>query len=93
MRRSALAAVFVSVLFWLCPADALAQSRATSADLTGTVKDDSQAVVPGARVAAVNLETSIEREAFTRPDGRFVLAAVPLGMRLSMRRRSGERHS
>ena len=60
MRRSALAAVFVSVLFWLCPADALAQSRATSADLTGTVKDDSQTVVPGARVAAVNLETRIE---------------------------------
>ena len=61
MRRSALAAVFVSVLFWLCPADALAQSRATSADLTGTVKDDSQAVVPGARVPPLRSRHSVRR--------------------------------
>jgi len=79
MRRSALAAVFVSVLFWLCPS-ALAQSRATSADVTGTVKDDSQAVVAGARVTARNLETNLERDAVTRADGRFLLAAVPLGV-------------
>jgi hypothetical protein len=80
IRHSATAAMFVSALFWLCPASALGQSRATSADLTGTVKDDSQAVVPGARVTARNLETNVERDAFTRPDGRFVMAAVPLGV-------------
>ena len=80
MRRSTLAAVFVSVLVWWWPASALAQSRATSADLTGTVRDDSQAVVPGARVTARNLETNLERDAVTRADGRFLLAAVPLGM-------------
>jgi len=80
IRRSTLAAVFVSVLVWWWPASALAQSRATSADLTGTVRDDSQAVVPGARVTARDLETNLERDAVTRADGRFVLAAVPLGV-------------
>jgi hypothetical protein len=72
--------MLVSVLSGLWPAPALAQSRATSADLTGTVKDDSQAVVPGARVTARNIETNLERDAMTRPDGRFVVAAVPLGV-------------
>jgi Carboxypeptidase regulatory-like domain len=36
--------------------------------------------VPGARVTARNIETNLERDAMTRPDGRFVVAAVPLGV-------------
>jgi len=31
-------------------------------------------------VTARNLETNLERDAVTRADGRFVLAAVPLGV-------------
>ncbi|HXE79261.1 MAG TPA: TonB-dependent receptor [Vicinamibacterales bacterium] len=58
---------------------ASAQSRATSADLTGIVKDPSNAVVPWATVTATNLETALQRVSVSGPDGRFVLPALPLG--------------
>jgi hypothetical protein len=58
---------------------AVAQSRATSADLTGVVRDQSQAVVPGARVTVTNLDTNLERVSLSGPDGRFAIPAVPTG--------------
>jgi hypothetical protein len=80
VRQSVSVAVLVYVLPWLWSASAFAQSRATSADLTGIVRDDSQAVVPGAFVTATNLETDLERDATSGPDGRFVVPAVSLGV-------------
>jgi len=56
-----------------------AQGRATSADLTGLVKDPTGAVVPGAKVTATNLETDLERVAITDAVGRFDIPAVPPG--------------
>ncbi len=58
---------------------AAAQSRATGADLTGIVVDQSRAVVPGAAVTVTNLATNAVRTATTGPDGRFVVPALPPG--------------
>lgn len=51
----------------------------TSATLSGRVTDTSGAVVPGAAITATQLERRIERNALTDADGRFVIAALPVG--------------
>ncbi|MPY88350.1 MAG: TonB-dependent receptor [Luteitalea sp.] len=56
-----------------------AQSRATSADLTGLVQDASQALVSGATVTATNVATRVSRAATTSERGRYTIPALPPG--------------
>ena len=58
---------------------AFAQSRATTADLVGTVVDLSHGVLPGATVTATNMETNLSRSANTDASGRYTLPALPPG--------------
>jgi hypothetical protein len=69
------------MLFFAClsVSTASAQSRATSADLTGIVRDQSHAVVPQASITAINLDTNLERVAESGSDGRFDIPAVRTG--------------
>ena len=72
----------VCLVFCLCafPATAVVgQSRATSADLIGIVKDATDSVLPGAIITATSLETNLQRDSTSGPDGRFVIPALPLG--------------
>jgi hypothetical protein len=72
--------VIALILLCLLPAGSLrAQSRSTSADLVGIVRDQSDAVVPGATVTATNLETNLTREGASSADGRFAVPALPPG--------------
>lgn len=57
----------------------LAQTRATGADLTGTVVDQSRAVLPGVTVTATNNDTGISRSAVTDHEGRYAILALPPG--------------
>ena len=57
-------------------AAALAQSAST---ITGTVKDSSDAVLPGATVILVNPGQAISQTALTNPDGVFVFPQLPPG--------------
>jgi carboxypeptidase family protein/TonB-dependent receptor-like protein len=59
---------------------AFAQGRATTADLTGVVVDQSKAVLPGATVTATNVETNLTRSALTDGAGRFTIPALPPGI-------------
>lgn len=47
--------------------------------MAGRVNDATGAVVPGATITARHLQRSIERIAISDADGRFVLAALPVG--------------
>lgn len=60
-------------------APAMAQSRLTSADLTGIVMDESRAVIPGATVTTTNVDTNLERVVVSGADGRFDVPAIPPG--------------
>lgn len=60
-------------------APAMAQSRSTSADLTGIVMDESRAVLPRVTVTATNVDTNLERVVASGPDGRFDVLAIPPG--------------
>ncbi|PYQ01249.1 MAG: hypothetical protein DMF82_19750, partial [Acidobacteria bacterium] len=63
----------------LLPAAATAQARLTGADVQGTVRDESGAVVPGVTITATNAETGLVRAAVTAGDGRYVIPALPPG--------------
>src|SRR5262245_58828829 len=56
---------------------ALGQSRSTSADLSGIVRDESGAVLPGATVTVTNVDTNLQRVALTDGEGRFDVFALP----------------
>ncbi|MCA1583337.1 MAG: TonB-dependent receptor [Acidobacteria bacterium] len=61
------------------PADARAQSRATTAELTGVIVDALRAALPGASVTASDPTTGLTREILSGADGRFVIPALPPG--------------
>jgi hypothetical protein len=62
------------------PAVVFAQSRATTADLTGLVRDSSRAVLPAATVTATSVDTNIARSALTDAEGHYAIAALAPGV-------------
>ncbi|MDP2320315.1 MAG: carboxypeptidase regulatory-like domain-containing protein [Acidobacteriota bacterium] len=58
---------------------ALTAGAQTSGTLSGRVEDATGAVVPGVTISVRHLERGVERETVTGSDGRFVLAALPVG--------------
>lgn len=67
------AVVFLSV------STGLAQTQSNAADLTGTITDPSDAVVPGATVTAKNIATGVTRTATSGDSGTFQFIALPPG--------------
>src|SRR5260370_3313688 len=57
----------------------LALAQATVGDITGTVFDESGAVIPGAPVTITNKETGLVRNVKSAGDGTFSAAALPAG--------------
>jgi hypothetical protein len=55
------------------------QAQGADATLSGTVKDETGGVVPGATVTIRNLETSLRRELVTDHGGRFTAPNLPPG--------------
>ena len=69
----------VSVLLCVLTVSAAPAAAQTSATMTGRVVDASGGAIPGVTVTVRHVERSIERFGITGPDGRFVLAALPVG--------------
>ncbi|MEW6730250.1 MAG: TonB-dependent receptor [Acidobacteriota bacterium] len=69
----------VGLLFGALAQISLAQSQATAADLTGVIKDESGAVIPGATVTVKNPQTNFERVANTDESGTYKILAIPPG--------------
>jgi hypothetical protein len=74
--RAFLAAAIVVLAVLLAAADAAAQN----AQIIGTVRDESGAIVPGATVTAKNQETGLTRTDVTNTQGDFRLPALPPGV-------------
>jgi len=79
----ALAAGILFVTFLTCPAIAHAQTTAT---ITGTVTDPSDAAVPEASVSAEPLNAGQPAATQTGPEGRFSLTLAPGHYRVSIER-------
>ena len=58
------------IVVLLCASTAMAQA---TAQISGTVKDSSGAVLPGASVTVTQTETGFKREAVSETDGLFIL--------------------
>ena len=75
MRR-VLRTLFVGLVAVFYASAALAQA---TAQITGTVKDPSGGVLPGANVTATQTETGFKREVVTDGDGLFSFPGIPIG--------------
>src|SRR5262247_2560700 len=70
-------AVLIGLLsFVLCSTAGWAQ---VTAQISGTVKDQSGAVLPGVEVTATNTGTGVSRAAVTNETGGYVLPNLPIG--------------
>jgi carboxypeptidase family protein len=75
MKR--LLTIFVAVLVSVATgSDAWGQA---TAQISGTVRDQSGAVLPGVEVTAIQTDTGIRRAAVTNETGLYVLANLPIG--------------
>ena len=77
MLRSSFRLVLSPVLALLLAFPALAGADITRFDLSGTVKDSTGAVVPGATVTLRNLDTGFNRSTVSDAEGRYSFNAVP----------------
>jgi len=71
------ALVAVCVLLW--PAGRVDAQGVTTGAISGVVKDDQGAVIPGATVVAVHQPSGGTYEAVTQGDGRFVMPGMRVG--------------
>ncbi|MGH9346845.1 MAG: carboxypeptidase regulatory-like domain-containing protein, partial [Vicinamibacterales bacterium] len=63
----------------LLGAAAPASAQRSTATIRGTVRDSSQAVVPGATVTATNQDTGLARTSVTNTQGSYSLPDLPVG--------------
>jgi hypothetical protein len=71
------AALWLAVLTVTGPLS-LAQ-LSTTGTITGTVRDASGAVVPGASIVIVNAGTRVQRKTLSNSDGSFVVPGLTIG--------------
>ena len=77
MRRIDVFVLAGVLAFTLAGASAWAQ--ATTAQINGTVKDQTGAVLPGVEITVTQTATGAKRTAVTNETGNYVLASLPLG--------------
>src|SRR5947209_3714843 len=77
MKRISLCVLVVLLAFALEGVGAWAQ--ATTAQISGTVKDQTGAVLPGVEIAVTQTATGAKRTAVSNETGNYVLASLPLG--------------
>src|SRR5262245_19467648 len=68
---------FVALLVLGAPAHGFAQI--TSATISGTVKDQTQAVLPGVDISVKNIDTGLSRATVTDANGYFTIPGLPPG--------------
>jgi len=78
-RRISERGFILIVCLILLPAILFGQSQITSGVITGTVTEQSGAVVPGVRVTATNAETNSSHTTATNAEGRFTFLALSPG--------------
>src|SRR5436190_23551253 len=78
MIRISLACVSAFVLVLLVPNFAAAQAGST-AQIAGTVKDESGGVLPGVTITATQTNTSLARTAVSDDTGGYVIPNLPVG--------------
>lgn len=76
LRRTA--SHLLSAFTWLFLTAAAASAQKTTGDITGTVSDSTNALLPGATVTAICSDTNLTRTAVTDGQGGFRIAELPV---------------
>ena len=76
MKRIATRVLIVLLLSFLACASVWAQA---TAQISGTVKDQTGAVLPGVEVTATRTDTGVARMTVTNETGSYVLSNLPVG--------------
>jgi Carboxypeptidase regulatory-like domain/TonB-dependent Receptor Plug Domain len=76
-KRTSTSSFLMLIVFSLCVPSFAAQ---VSADLSGTITDQSGATVAGAKVNVENLDTGLSRTSVTDQNGRYRFFALPVGL-------------
>src|SRR5262245_56024032 len=76
MKRTGIVYVVIVPLLMLSASTAWGQA---TAQISGTVRDQSSAVLPGVEIAAIQTETGAARTTITNETGTYVLSNLPLG--------------
>src|SRR6185295_8344994 len=71
--------VFATIIVLCCSIAALAQSQASSRQISGVITDANGAVVANAVVKAKNKETGLERTVNSSDDGLYTIVLLPPG--------------
>src|SRR5258706_3442802 len=77
MTRRIAVHLVLAVLFYAMTCRSL--SAQSTAQVSGTVKDQSGAVLPGVEVTATQTATGAKRSTVTNETGNYVLASLPIG--------------
>lgn len=77
MTRQSSAALLLTFAACLCPAEGWAQGRGSA--ITGTIVDESGAIVRGARVEALHVATGQSRRVSSNQDGVYRIPSLELG--------------
>jgi len=72
--------VFVAALLLVSAFSVALQAQVLYGSLTGNVTDPTKALLPGARVEALNVDTGVARQAITNNDGIFLFAELQPGI-------------
>src|SRR5687768_13789700 len=78
LRQSKIALLFL-LLFGFCH-NAYAQQSINHATLSGSVADESGAVLAGAAITITNTDTGYQRQVTADSNGQFRYAALPVGL-------------
>src|SRR5262249_3022144 len=76
MKRLAFCLMTAFIVFGLTTASAWAQA---TAQIAGTVRDQSGAVLPGVEVMVTHTDTGATRSAVSNESGGYVLSNLPIG--------------
>src|SRR5262245_5249146 len=76
MKQIARKTLFLSLVLILSCGHIWAQA---TAQISGTAKDQSGAVLPGVEITATQTETGVARMAVTNETGSYVLTNLPIG--------------
>ena len=76
LRSLLMASLLLASASWFLPP---VLSQSPTATLSGTVEDQSGAVVPGASITVMNAATSLERQATTNDQGYFTISLLQSG--------------
>src|SRR5712671_6803297 len=79
MRKTRARCVFLLFSLMLSPFSAFVATADTGGSISGTVTDQTGAVVPDTTVTALNLDTTVQQTTKTNSNGSYTLTNLPVG--------------